>query len=209
MQLSGELLAFFFLNIMVGWLGVNALAVQQIVWQCNLMVLMIPIGGAQACTILVAQALGAGDTLAVKKIGLAGLLLITSLIAMVSALYLFKPYLIIGLFLNVQDASNMQIMHLAVVILAIAAFSQVADGIRNLTLGVLRGIKDIWLPMWLNVCALFLFSLPLAYILGFTLNFGLRGLSSGFLIGFIGAAILMLWRVWSKMKYGLGLPNPI
>lgn len=45
LQFSGELFAFSFLNLMVGWIGVSALSVQQIIIQCSTFALMFPMGG--------------------------------------------------------------------------------------------------------------------------------------------------------------------
>jgi len=201
MQFSAELFAFAVLNIMVGWIGTTALSIQQIVLQCSTMVLMIPMGTGQACSILIAQAVGSGEKHIIRNIcyiGVAFVLLCTSAIALI---YLIAPISIIALYIAKPiQIANKNMVKLAELMLGILAFSQIVDAIRNVVIGSLRGLHDTWKPMWINVVLLWGVAIPCAYVLGFTLKQGVIGLNVGFLITFALGAGLMLWRFNLKTK---------
>ncbi|WP_449432233.1 MATE family efflux transporter [Pseudomonas putida] len=193
-QFASELLAFSMVNIMVGWLGVGALSVQQIVIQCATVALMIPMGAGQACSLLISRAMGRGDGQAVRRIGLAATLLVGALMAALALIYLLLPGPIISAYLGPARAGYPELATLATGMLAIAAFSQALDALRNLMLAALRGLPDIWGPMWLNMGLLWLLGMPLCYLLAFPGGMGLWGINGGLLVVFAIGAVLMLSR---------------
>ncbi len=193
LQFSGELLAFSFLNLMVGWLGVSALSVQQIIIQCSTFALMFPMGGAQSSAMLIGQAVGRNEREIIKSIFYLSLLFVSLCMLVIAGVYIFLPKQIIGIYLT-DSLSEQGIIELATIVLSITAFSQIVDAIRNVGIGALRGLHDVWMPMWMNMALLWLFALPSAYFLGFTLGYGVVGLNLGFLIAFLIGAILMTLR---------------
>jgi len=197
LQFSTEMLAFCALNIMVGWLGTGALSVQQIVIQCSTAVLMVPMGIGQACSILIAHALGRNETHRVRRICYVSIGLAVACMVLIAVAYLVTPMAIISLYL---DSSQESLVHMAVVMLSIIAFSQIADASRNVVISALRGIQDIWWPMWINFIVLWVFALPLAYVLAFPLHYGLMGLNLGFLVAFIVGAWFMIRRFHAKTE---------
>lgn len=111
----------------------------------------------------------------------------------IASLYIFLPQQIISIYLK-DTILEQNIFDLATVLLFITAFSQVADAIRNVGIGALRGLHDVWTPMWMNIALLWLFALPNAYFLGFIMGYGVIGLNVGFFIAFMLGALLMTWR---------------
>ncbi|CDG16644.1 MATE family efflux transporter [Xenorhabdus doucetiae] len=197
-QFASELLIFSTINIMVGWLGVGALSVQQILIQCSTVALMIPMGIGQACTILVSYTVGNGEYNLIRKIGHVGLVLVFGCMIAIAVVYLLNPLAIIGLYLNLGAEENAALIELAKVMLVIVAFSQIADAVRNLLMAVLRGLRDVWYPMWVNMGLLWIFGLPVSYLLAFPLKQGQQGINIGFLITFLLGAILMMVRFFRK-----------
>lgn len=195
-QFASELLAFSAVNIMVGWLGVGALSVQQIVIQCATVALMIPMGAGQACTLLISRATGRKDHAAIRQIGLAAIVLVGTIMLGIAGIYLLVPGAIIDLYLTPSMDRYPQLLQLATAMLAIVAFSQGLDALRNLMLAALRGLPDIWYPMWLNMALLWLFGLPLCYMLAFHFGQGQWGINGGLLITFAIGAVLMLRRFY-------------
>lgn len=193
LQFSGELLAFSGLNLMVGWLGVSALGVQQIVIQCSTFALMFPMGGAQSSAMLIGRAVGKKETAIIQPLFHLSLLFVTLCMLVIAGVYIFLPKKIIAIYMS-DDNLVQSIVELATLVLFIAAFSQIADAIRNVSLGALRGLNDIWTPMWMNIALLWLVALPGAYFLGFTMGYGVVGLNLGFLIAFMIGALLMTRR---------------
>ena len=60
-------------------------------------------------------------------------------------------------------------------ILLIAVY-QLADGIQNVSVGILRGIQDVKIIMPIAFLSYIVFNLPVGYLLGFTLGMGAQGL---------------------------------
>ncbi|MDF1828058.1 MAG: MATE family efflux transporter [Legionellaceae bacterium] len=197
LQFSNEMLAFSALNIMVGWLGAEALSVQQIVIQSSTAVLMVPMGMGQACSILIAHAMGRNETHRVKRICYVSIGLVCICMAAVAIIYLAAPMAIISLYFN---DSQKALIHTAITMLAIFSFGQIFDAVRNVVISALRGMRDIWRPMWINFIILWGVALPLAYIMGFYFNQGLAGLNFGFLIAFLSGALMMVLRFQHKTK---------
>lgn len=197
-QFASELMAFSAVNIMVGWLGVGALSVQQIVIQCATVALMIPMGAGQASTLLISRAVGRGDWGAIRQIGLAATALVSALMLALAMVYLLLPRTIIDLYLTPDIPEYPHLLALATSMLAIVAFSQGFDALRNLMLAALRGLPDIWFPMWLNMALLWGFGLPLCYVLAFVFDQGQWGINGGLLIAFTLGAVLMLRRFYNR-----------
>lgn len=199
MQFSSELIAFSVMNIMVGWLGVKELSVQQILLQCSMVALMIPLGVGQACTILISYAMGNNEKYLIRNICFVGMTLVIFSMMIIAGVYWIVPEKIISLYIPLND-SNQAIIHLATIMLALVAFNQLADAVRNLVIASLRGLQDIWHPMWINMVLLWIVALPCSYLLAFPLGKGLLGVNLGFLIAFILGAILMTMRFIQKTK---------
>lgn len=202
-QFSSELLAFSAVNIMVGWLGVGALSVQQIVIQCSTLALMVPMGAGQASTILIGMAAGRKEFGAIREIGLVGLMLVVGVMTAIAALYLLAPMAVVGLYLKPDATENAALVSLARTMLAIVAFTQIVDAARNLLLAALRGVRDVWYPMWANMGLLWVFGLPLCYLLAFPFQQGQLGINAALLITFGLGALLMLSRFYHKTAEAL------
>lgn len=198
-QFSSELFAISMLNIMVGWIGTDALSLQQILTQCSLVALMIPMGSSQACTIQIGIALGSKKIETIRSIFLINLSIVSIFMMLIALLYLGLPSKIIELYLTHHVFSD-PLYHLGTILLGILAMSQLIDAIRNLTIGALRGLQDIWVPMGLNLIALWVIGIPCCYLLAFPLHQGIIGLNIGFLIAFSFGMILMVLRFKKKMK---------
>lgn len=194
LQFASELLAFAMLNIMVGWLGVGALSVQQILIQCMLLSLMIPMSVGQACSILNSQALGQKQPQTIRPITHAGIILTLLCMSVIALIYFIMPLPIIDLYIDIHAPANSALVSLAVLLFVIVAFSQIADALRNVLIGALRGLHDMQVPMWLNAVTLWLFAIPIAYLFAFHFNQGLIGLHLGFLFAFILGGGLLFWR---------------
>ncbi len=197
-QISGELVVFSIINIMVGWIGVQALSVQQIILQCMVLVLMLPMGIGQSGAILIGQAIGQENTKNIQAICATCFVIIVGCMAFICAIYIAAPKFIIGLFTQLSQVGG-QFLSLAILMLMISAVSQMADAIRNVQVGLLRGLHDMWLPMALNLATLLL-ALPLAYIMCFVYHLGLEGINLAYMSAFIVGGVLTSCRLHLKLK---------
>jgi MATE family multidrug resistance protein len=80
----------------------------------------------------------------------------------------------------------------------VAALFQLVDGLQVLALGLLRGVQDTTVPMFMATISYWVIGLPVSYLLAFTLDMGGVGLWLGLVIGLAVAAVLLLWRFWGR-----------
>ena len=77
---------------------------------------------------------------------------------------------------------------------------QLADGIQNVSVGILRGVQDVKIIMPIAFLSYIVFNLPVGYLLGFTWGMGPQGLLLGFTVGLTTAAVLLIARIRRNAK---------
>ena len=90
------------------------------------------------------------------------------------------------------------LLQIGVSLLAMAALFQVVDALQVMALGLLRGVQDTAVPMVMATVSYWVIGLPASYVLAFTLGLGAPGLWLGLVVGLTVAAILMMWRFWTR-----------
>ncbi len=176
-------------SLLMGSLGVVAMAAHQIALNYSALAFMVPLGIAMAITIRVGQALGAGDIRRARLAGLVGMVLCGGTMAVSAAIMLTIPRHIVGLY--TQDP---QVRALAMGLLYMAALFQISDGIQVGAVGALRGLKDTTVPMGVTFLSYWIIGLTLAYVLGIDRDLGPRGLWAGLIFGLTAAAVLLSLR---------------
>jgi len=196
-SITGEILSLFVLTIMAGWLGINALNAIQITSQ-YLLLLVIPVFGiSQAIAILTSHLLGAHQENLLKIFGWSAIKLAYVPIAIASIIVILFPKSLVAVFINTTDITHKISVHLASISLTAIVFGQYFDVMRNICSGTLRAMNFTLQPMLVSMVCLWLFSLPLAYLLGFTYHFGLTGMLIAYDVGMILAGIT-LYKFWLK-----------
>lgn len=191
-QISAEFLAFAASTIFIGWFGTHSLAAQQIVVQISTLLIVIPFAVSQSGGVMISQAVGAKKIYEIRYIGHAALTLGAIIGTMFAVIYCFFPKLIISFYLNPNLSINASTVHIATVLLLVAAFSQFFDILRTIASGALRGLYDTKVPMFVSVFVSCLTSLPIGYVLGNYFHLGAAGIRLGFVISFcMGAGILI------------------
>lgn len=189
-----EIGLFTIVTYLMGALGTEMLAAHQIVFQTIVIVFMIPLGMSQAATVRVGHWLGQKNPAGIRRSGYLSITIGLIFITILAIAMLLFPQAIIGLYLDINDPANTQVIALALPMLIIATLSQVPDVLQKMTYGALQGIQDTRIPMLLSIPAFWGVGLSLGYILGFPLGWGGAGLWLGHFIGMVIAAILFLVR---------------
>ncbi|MFH7031094.1 MAG: MATE family efflux transporter [Heteroscytonema crispum UTEX LB 1556] len=126
-----------------------------------------------------------------------------------SALLLF-PQQVIGLYVDIRDPENANVVALAMPMLTVAAVIQILDSVQKTAVGALYGLQDTRVPMVMGGLAYWGIGLTSGYLLGFPLGFGGPGLWAGQSIGIAIAAGFFVWRFYklnSKKKSHSISPN--
>lgn len=185
---------FIFASIMMGWLGVVALAAHGIALQLASISFMIPLGMSQVATIRISNAFGRGDIdnlfRAANSVLFVGLF--ASFIA--ASLFFLFPDFLIGMFLDESKPDVDAVASYAVALLFVAAIFQFLDGAQVTAAAQLRGLKDTKIPMALAIFSYWGVGLVISYILGIYYQWGGVGVWIGLAVGLGVSSVLLLTR---------------
>ncbi len=190
---------------MMGALGTEVLAAHQIVFQTIAIIFMIPLGMSFATTIRVGQLQGLADLVGIKRSAYVSMALGGGFMVIMAIALLLFPSQIISLYLDIYNPVNAPVMALVLPMLAIAALSQILDGVQTAAAGALRGLQDTRLPVLLSLGSFWGVGITTGYIMGFSLGWGGVGLWTGQLLGVAMAALLFILR----LQYRIGLISRI
>ena len=182
-------------SLMMGWLGVNSLAAHQIALTCIATTFMFPLGLAQAVSVRVGQARGAGLYTQCKDIvwGAQGLTVIT--MACFTCLYILAGRPLAQIFVD-----DMDVVKLSASLLVVAGVFQIFDGVQVVSSGALRGFEDVKVPMLVGVFSYWIVGLPVCYLLAFTFQVGPVGIWMGLCAGLGVAAVALTSRLVHRLK---------
>lgn len=188
-QFIFEVSAFSAAAIMMGWIGVNALAAHQIAINLASVSYMMVSGLSTAGMIRVSNQIGRNNFKTMREAGMVvfGMALvfmaITGLIFILMRSYLPTLYI-----------DNDEVVAMSASLLIIAGMFQLSDGIQVAGLGVLRGMEDVQFPTVITLVAYWVIGLPLGYFLAFELGMAEKGIWYGLLIGLSITAIVLFYR---------------
>ncbi len=191
--------AFTAATALIGHYDEASLPAHAIALQFAALTFMVPLGIAQAVTVRVGQAAGAGDGAAVGRAGWTSLGLCIGTM-MVSALIMIGlPGPIIGLFLDPSEPGAAAIAGTATTLLALAALFQIADGAQVVFAGMLRGLQDTRVPMLIAGLGYWGIGVPVAALLA--RRSGAPGVWIGLVAGLFAVAALLFarWRSWRRV----------
>src|SRR6056297_597540 len=183
-------------SVMMGWLGTVPLAAHGIALQITSVVFMVHMGLSNAATVRAGQAHGRGDSCALRDGAAVVLALSLATAALTMGLFLAVPELMLGLFLGPEDPDRWAVIAIGTGLLAAAALFQLVDAGQVMALGLLRGVQDTRVPMFMAAISYWGIGVPASYVLGFPLGLGGVGIWLGLAIGLACAAVVMLARFW-------------
>ena len=180
-----EMAIFSLMTLLIGRLGVAAVAAHQIAANVGGITYMIPMALGMAATVRVGYNVGAGDLVRAR---VAGVVAIGSslLFAVFSA----------SLVLWFRDAipllysNDPGVLAVATQLLILIAIYQIFDDGQATIIGVLRGYKDTRMPLIVTLLAYWVVALPIGAMLGFGIGTPTLGVS-GFWLGLIFGLVLV------------------
>lgn len=193
--------------ILMGLIGVDEVAAHAVALNIAAVAFQLPFGLAQAATIRVGLAFGAGDRDWIALAGRVALMVGIGVMGLTATLLWLFPRLFVSGYLDINDPANAHVVGLAIQFLALAAAFQLADGAQAVAAGVLRGIQDTRVPMLIALFGYWVVGFGTSALLAFGLKWGGVGVWCGLLAGLAAASVLLLWRWRARERLGL-LPEP-
>ena len=186
------------IGILMGFLGTIPMASHQVAINLASVTFMMAVGVTQATTVLVGQAVGAGDPARARRSAGAGLLIAGTLMALNGVIFLSIPGLLARLY-----TPDLEVWGLAATLIPVAGIFQIFDGLQAVGSGVLRGVGDTLAPMIVNLVGFWLIGLPISLYLAFPGGLGPLGLWWGMAAGLAAVALFLLIRV--RIRFGRDL----
>lgn len=190
--------------LLLGLLGPDALAAQQVALNTISVAFMIPLAIAQAANVRVGYRVGAGDGQGARRagwvaIGLGGAFEVAAALAVLLAT---RP--IAALYL---DPAAGPAFAIAVDLLGVAVMFQVADGVQSVAGGALRGLGDTSVPFLLAAMGYWGIGFPAAWWLTMRAGAGATGAWWGLAAGLVVVAVLLTRRFHVRSR-ALTAPPP-
>ena len=180
--------------VIIGWISKESLAAHHIANQMADLTFMLALGIGAATTIRVSHQLGRGDLKAVRMASRASvhlcLMMNTIGAGLMIALRNYLPYI----FTNDEE-----VIGIAGTLIMIAGLFQYADGLQCVGAAMLRGIRDVRVPMLIAAIAYIGIALPLGLVLTFPLGLGAKGMWLAFILGLAIPAVFYHVRFQRQM----------
>ncbi len=183
MQIFMEVAAFSGTTLLMGWLGVVEIAAHQIAITCAATTFMVPLGVSLAVAIRVGQVIGAGEPGRARPIGFSAVGLAVLLSGLFAAVFILANRALAGLF-----TADPVTKALAARLIVVAGLFQFFDGVQVVSVGALRGAKDVRRPLAIIFAAYWIVAIPCGAALAFGTPMGAVGLWTGLALGLACAA---------------------
>ncbi|MGH7579745.1 MAG: MATE family efflux transporter [Gemmatimonadales bacterium] len=189
-QYTLEFGAFAFVALMMGWMGTRPMAGHQVAINLASLTFMVPLGVADAASILVGHAVGREDLAGTRGAARAALLCGVGFMCLTAIVFLTLPGPLARLY-----TTDLSVLSVAMTLIPLAGVFQVFDGTQVVAGGILRGLGETKVAMLVNLLGYWFFGLPVSYLLGFVFGVGPAGLWYGLVLGLGAVAIILLVRV--------------
>ncbi len=195
LEMGMETASFSLSIIMVGWLGTIALASHQVMITISQFTFMVYYGLGAAVAVRTSYFNGQHDHRNTLHTVTAGLHVMVALeVVLAGIIFLLRNH--IGSWFTDSTEVSATVLTLMVPFF----IYQFGDGLQINYANALRGIADVKPLMLIAFIAFFVISLPVGYLCGFVLNFGLVGVWMAFPFGLTSAGVMMWWRFRKQMS---------
>ena len=195
LQMGMETALFSISGVMIGWLGTIPLAAHQVVASISTLGFMVYYGVGSAVSIRVSNFFGRGDIAGVRRATLAGTHLLGLLAISVSVFFLLVREHIGWLYTSSEDVVN-----LVAVLMVILVFYQFGDSLQIIFANALRGVADVTSMAVISFIGYFVIALPVSYVCGFVLDWGIEGIWVGYPVGLTLTGGMMCWRFYYFLR---------
>lgn len=195
LQYSFEISAFSGAAILIGTIGAVEQAAHQVAINLASVTYMMASGIASAATIKTGNNFGKKNFNDLRQSAIASYHVIILFMSITAILFIVANNLLP--YIYTEDSA---VINIAAQLLIIAGFFQLFDGTQVVGLGVLRGIGDVNIPTIITFVAYWIIGIPLGYLLGIKLDWGVSGIWYGLTFGLLTASTLLFFRFQNKTR---------
>lgn len=195
-QISIEVIAGTITVIIVGWIGVEAQAINAILMNFSIFVYVAGTSIASSAAAKIGHYWGHADFRMVKKVSTTTLITAALFISIPGMIFFLGNHRLPLLFTN-----DLAVQRGVTALLPILFVFMVFDIFHTSAVGVLRGMHEATIPMWITMFSNWCVSLPLGTFLAFYWQWGIFGLWSGAAIAFAFSALVLWIRIYRKASY--------
>lgn len=195
----GEMGVFLSATIIVGVFGAETLAAHTIALRLAGLFYAFPLGLSQAATIRCGYLVGKQNYSSLQQAVKTALFLAITIGLLFMLIISFYNHEIASLFLTRNESTQM-VLYTAASFLIILGFIQPFDGFATVCAGVLRGMKDTKIPMFLSIGSYWLAGFSTGVVLAFVYDVDGKGIWIGLATGatvFCMTTLLRLKTLWN------------
>ena len=172
--------------IQMGMIGIIESGAHQIAIGASAFCYMLPLGMSFALTARIGRAAAMNSIASVRLRILSGVILAVCMAATTALLLVLFRYDIAGVY--TQDP---ELRQFAGSLLLLGALFQLSDGAQVMLIGMLRGLQDTSVPMWINAFSYWVIAFGFGIFCAHVLNWGAHGLWVGLVTGLSVASVLL------------------
>ena len=199
LQMGLESASFSLSAIMVGWIGLDALAAHQIVITVSTATFMIYYGMGAAVAVRISNFKSTNDIKSIRQTASAGFHLTLVLAVVLSGIIVLLRHEFVHWF---GQADSISINDMVLSLMLPLVLYQIGDALQINYANALRGLADVKPMMIIAFFSYFIVSLPLGYLFGFVFGWGILGIWMALPIGLTTAGILLWLRFEQQTKMG-------
>jgi multidrug resistance protein, MATE family len=191
LQIGVEGAVFGVVTVLAARLDAVSLAAHTIAVNVISITFMVPLGISSAAAVRVGQAVGRRDPHGAGVAGWTALALSAAFMGCAGVVLFVAPDAVARLY--TKDAA---VIAVSGSLLWIAAFFELFDGSQIVATGALRGLGDTRTPAIVHFAGYWIFGMPIAYLLCFRYEWGVRGIWVGLTVALvlIGVVLIAAWQ---------------
>jgi len=189
LQYTFEISAFSAAAIIIGTIGYHEQAAHQVAINLASMTYMMASGLSAAAAIKSGNYFGSNEHEKLRHSAISSYHIVLVFMCVTATVFTIFNHLLPWIY-----TSDVTVISIAAQLLIIAALFQLFDGTQVVGLGILRGMGDVNIPTIITFLAYWVVGLPIGYLLGLQLHFGVKGVWYGLVLGLMVSSILLFFR---------------
>ncbi len=195
LQMGMETGVFTAASLMVAWLGANTLAAYQVLVMLGSIGFMVYYAVGAAASINIAHCCGTADTAGVRAAAHVGYMLILMCAATASLTFVAGGRWIVAAF-----TPDPAVQAIALNVMWLLVAYQFGDATQVAFANALRGIGRSMPVMRIAFVSYVAVGIPLLYVLGFTVGWGIAGIYAGFVVALLMAGVLFARSFYGALR---------